>query len=225
MTEKDMRKIGLMSLALAAALLPSTLFAGRLNGFFPTQQKDQAAETNDACIEVDDESFSAFGVVTGASNGCTVEITYDTPRPNKASSTALTGTQTQGSAKVSQSVFAKFEVEISDTDGVGGVACAAADPGSPYDGSVEENVEKCKVSASMKGTSVPSDPDTVQSSNVSVSCELGTAGVNLVPAPTQTQIDTVVAAFVARKDVTIKNDGKVSITHQGVPNTGSDPCD
>ena len=220
-----MRKIELMSLVLVAALLPSTMFAGRLNGSFATEQKDQAADTNDACIEVDDDTFAASGVVTSTANGCTVEIFYETPAPNKASSTALTGNQTQGSSKVSQSVFAGLEVVISDSDGAGGIDCPAASPGSPYEGDVKEKVQKCKVNASMKGTSVPSGPDTVQSSKVSVSCELGTAGVNLVPAPSQTQLDTVVSAFLLRKDVTIKSDGTLSISHQGVPNTGNDPCD
>ena len=216
-----MRKIGFISLGLAAALLPSTMFAGRLDGFFATEQKDQAVDTNDACIEVFNNSFAVFGEVSGAANGCTVDIFYDTPEPHKASSTALKGTKTEGTSKVAQTIFSELDVTIFDTDGVGGVACAAAAPGSPYFGSVQENVEKCKVSASMKGTSVDNAADTVQSSNVSQSCELGAAGINLVPAPTQTQIDTAVAAFDGRKDVKIANDGKLSIKQQGVPETST----
>lgn len=219
-----MRTIGSISLALALLLLPSTMLAERLDGEFGTEQEAQVADTNDACIVTEGTDFRARGQVTDFSEGCTIEISYDTPEPNKASSTSLTGTKTEGTSKVSQSNFAELEVSISDTDGVGGSACAAAAPDEPYEASVEENVEKCKVNASMKGDSSTS-PDSVISSSVSVSCELGDAGANLVPPPNTAQLDVLASAFGVRTDVTLDEDGTITIKHKGVPDTGDDICD
>jgi hypothetical protein len=228
--EMRMRKIGLISLALAAALLPSTTFAGRLDGFFATQEKDQPVDTNDACIETFGDDFSAFGTVTSVDGtGCTVNISYNTPLPHKGSSTALKTGKVNGSSKVSQTIFTNFVVVVTDTDADGAGTCSIAPFLTPFIASVQEEVEKCKVTASMKGTDVTPDPDTVQSSNVSASCEFGEAGVDLVvtspvqdpTTPTQPQIDVVVNAFANRSDVKIANNGKVSIKHKGVPETST----
>jgi hypothetical protein len=210
--------------------------AGRLDGDFGTQEKDQAANTNDACLVMNDEVNFAFGQVTGVANGCTVEIDWFTPEPHKMSATALKGTKTEGSAKVDQSIFIDVTIRAFDTDGALGATCAIATPLVEFFASVNENVEKCKASASIKGTAVePPGADTVQSSSVSASCELGLAGANLVVSspvqapttPTQVQIDAVVAAFDGRKDVKLDNKGKLSIKQKGVPDTtpGTPGCD
>jgi hypothetical protein len=224
-----MRKIGLISLALAASLLPSTMFAGRLDGDFRTQQDGAAPDTNDACTVVDGVVFFVNGRVTGISGGCTAEIDYFTPEPHKASATALKGTKTEGSGKVDQSIFTDVDIDVFDTDGGGPGVCTTT-----FFGSINEDVEKCKASSSIKGTSVSGGDDTVQSSNVSVACELGVAGANVdtseaagVQPPTQAQIDVVVAAFDGRKDVKIENKGKLTIKQKGVPDTtpGTPGCD
>ena len=225
-----MRKIGLVSLALAASLLPSTMFAGRLDGDFRTQQDGAAPDTNDVCTIVSGTNFEVNGRVTGISGGCTVRIEYFTFEPHKGSASALKGTKTQGSAKVDQSIFADVFVQAFDTDGIGGIACAVPD----FFGSVNGDVEKCKASSSIKGTSVTGGPDTVQSSSASASCELGLAGANVdinnglagVQPPSQAQIDVVVDAFATNKNVKFDNKGKLSIKHKGVPEVAPDDfCD
>lgn len=223
-----MRKIGLISLALAASLLPSTMFAGRLDGDFSTQDSVAAVDTNDACIEVNDTSYDVFGRVTGISGDCTVRIDYFTPQPHKASATALKGTKTQGSAKVDQTIFSDVDISVIDTDGLAPLCTTV------FVGSVNEDVEKCKATASMKGTVVDPGADTVQSANVSATCELGEAGANVdvdpvtagVQPPSTEQIDVVVAAFDGRKDVRLDSKGKLAIKQKGVPDASEVPfCD
>ena len=217
-----MRKIGFVSLALAAALLPSTMFAGRIDGFFATQDEKAVVNTNSACTEVIGNSFEIFGFVSGTSGGCTAQIFYSTPEPHQASTSALKGNKTNSSSKVSQSIFSQVNVSVFDTDGVGPGTCDTA-----YNGSAQENIEKCKASGSLKATEA-GNTDTANSSSISTQCELGNAGASLVPTPTQAQIDTVVSAFDGRKDVKFASkDGKLQIKHKGVPlSQGAiDPCD
>jgi len=212
------------------ALLPAMAFGGRLDGFFATRDQVAADGTNDVCIEVDGTDFSVDGFVSGTSGGCTVEIGYFTDTPHSASATALKTGKTQGNAKVSQSIFTLLFIDVFDTDGAGAGTCADAFFG-------EAAPEKCKATASMKGTSVASPPannDTVQSSRVNVACRLeanlGAVDTNFVTtgvqAPTAAQADIVVAAFDGRKDVKIsgKND-ELKIKQKGIPDTTTSFCD
>jgi hypothetical protein len=214
-------KIGILALALAAMLLPSTVLAGRLDGNFTTRQDGAADETNEACVQVQADDFHTSGEVTGTSNGCTVEIDYDTGEPHKASASALKGGKTSGSGKVSQSIFSDLTIFVFDTDGGGPGLCPEAFTGTT-------DIEKCKASGSIKGTDEPDPtPDTVDSSRVNASCDLGEAGANVdvdpiavgTQAPSQAQIDVVVNAFDGRSDVKLSNNGKLSVKHQGVPDT------
>jgi len=210
------------------ALLPAVAFGGRLDGFFATRDATAADGTNDVCIEVDGTDFSVDGFVSGTSGGCAVDIFYFTDTPHSASATALKTGKTQGSAKVSQSIFTPLFIEVFDADGAGPGTCADA-----FDG--EAAPEKCKATASMKGTAVASPgADTVQSSRVNVACRLeenlGAVDTNFVTAgvqpPSAAQADVVVAAFEGRKDVKIsgKND-ELKIKQKGIPDTTTSFCD
>jgi hypothetical protein len=133
--------------------------AGQLNGDFATQDAEFAG-ANQACIVVEDDEFAATGTVTGTiQNECVVTIFYATPLPHKASTTALKSGKTKGSASVSQSIDATVVARL-EADILNGHACP-----SPW--IAQATAEKCKVTASMKGT----EPTTVESSRVTVSCE------------------------------------------------------
>lgn len=210
------------------ALLPAMAFGGRLDGLFATRDATAADGTNDVCIEVDGTDFSVDGFVSGTSGGCAVEVFYFTDLPHSASATALKTGKTTGNAKVSQSIFTPLFVDVFDADGTGPGTCADAFFG-------EAAPEKCKATASMKGTSVATGPDTVQSSRVSVACQLGvnlaTVDTNFVTTgvqpPTAAQADIVAAAFPkTRKDakITGKND-QLNIKQKGVPDTTTSFCD
>jgi hypothetical protein len=146
-----------------------------------------------------------------------VLIGYSAFEAHKFSASALKGTKSTGSVKVSQSIFSSVFVEVFDTDGGGEGVCDEA-----FEGSTEDDVEKCKVSGSIKGTSVEGDDDTVQSGRANASCEIGENGANLdtsgdegVQPPSQAQFDVVVAAFADRKDVKVDEKGKLRIRHKG----------
>ena len=228
-----MRKTGLISIALAAALLPSTMFAGRIDGNFGTQDKDAAVDTNDACTTVNGPFFALSGFVRGTSSGCQVDITYSTPEPHQGQTSALKGTKTNSSSKVSQSINTQLGVVISDADGGGAGTCAFAANGAPVIGSTQENVEKCKAQSSLKATE-NGNIDTTVSSSISVQCDIGESDADIVvTAPvghaatlSPDEVNLILAAFTDRKDVKITDKGNVSIKQKGVPNAGTvDPCD
>jgi len=210
------------------ALLPAMAFGGRLeDNDFATKDATAADATNEASISVFGREFGVEGFVRGTSGGCQVTICYDTDTPHSASATALKTGKTQGNAKVSQSIFTALVIDVIDADGPTGTGtCTDAFKG-------EAAPEKCKATASMKGTSVATGPDTVQSSRVNVACRLeanlGAVDTNLVTtgvqAPTAAQADIVVAAFDGRKDVKIsgKND-ELKIKQKGIPDTTTSFC-
>jgi hypothetical protein len=214
-------KKAVLALLAGALLMPAAGFAGRLDGDFATREDGAADDTNESCMEYEGHFNSVHGRVTGISGECTVQIDYFTETPHKASATALKGTKTEGSAKVSQSVNSDLDIVVTDTDGGGPGVCAEA-----FVGTVNSDVEKCKISGSLKGDSGP-DPDTVESARNSASCDLGEAGANVdtnggvvgIQAPSQAQIDVVVDAFADRQDVKLDNKGKLSIKHKGVADT------
>jgi hypothetical protein len=215
-----------LALTLVALLLPTAALAGRLDGAFTTRQENALDGTNEACTIASGPSFAAVGEVTGTTGGCTVVIEYGALEPHKLSATALKGTKTSGTLKVSQSVFSSLFVEVFDTDGAGEGVCDAE-----FEASVEEEVEKCKVQGAIKGTSVEGDADTTQSGRAKASCELGENGGNLdtspeegIQAPSQAQFDALVAAFADRKDVKVDAKGKLRIKHKGEPDTETPSC-
>jgi hypothetical protein len=169
----------------------------RLNGAFSLQ--DQTAGTdNAACLVADFVEFRILGLVEGATDGCNVAIFYDAFAPNKTSASVLKD-DNSGNARVAQQVETELSVTIS------GAEC----PTAPYEGSVQP--EKCKVSSSVEAT--VGSPDS--KGKVSVSCEVGSEGSELVPSPTTAQIDTIVEAFAGRSDVKITDSGKVTIKLKG----------
>jgi len=199
------RKTALALLAVGL-LLPAAGWGqeGRLNGNFFTAHETQD-EDNEACTTVEGTDFGIGGHVLGVDGLCEVEIAYFTFYPNKASAT-------ESSAKISQATFSRIEVTIRN---FGLNDCPAE---TEYFGVAEP--EKCKASSSLKGTSVPQDDDTVQSSKISVSCEIGSQGEDLSPTPPNNpQFDTLLDAFANRDDVTVDSGGKgrVEIKHAGLP--------
>jgi hypothetical protein len=175
----------------------------RLNGAFGLQ--DESAGTgNLACVVANFQFFEAFGEVVGTTGACTVEIFYDAFAPTKTSASVLKD-DGSGSAKVAQQVETFLEVTIS------GAECTAA----PYNGEVQP--EKCKTSGSVNA-SEPSD--SVDKGKVSVSCEVGSDGSQLVPSPTVEQLETIGAAFSDRSDVKITSNGKVTIKTKGEAGPG-----
>ena len=196
-------KKALLALFAGGMLLPVAGSAGRLEGDFGTRDID-AGVTNEACLRLMGTQMAVAGRVTALSGSCEVTITYFSDAPNSASASALTGTKTEGTGKVDQSVFTPLLVEISNGEGL---TCADTyiGTGAP---------EKCKVSDSVRGTSVPAGPDTVQSSSAKLDCELEGA---LTPAPNTTEQNTILDAFADRTDVKIDSKGKLSISHKGVP--------
>lgn len=231
--EKEMR-LRRMSQALLVggfALLPAMAFGGlpgRLDDDFSTVDQSQA--NNQACIVIDFDEFAVFGEVQATSGDCLVTIEYGTDTPHQGSGTSLKGTKTTGNAKVSQQIFTDVFITVEDGPGLG--VCG---PANTFAGFAEP--EKCKATASMKGTSVPpttttDPPDTVQSSRVNLSCQLGvnfanvdTAVASGIQPPTSAQADFVIAAFAARKDVTIKGkNDDLKIKQKGIPDTATPPA-
>jgi hypothetical protein len=206
-----MRKIGFISLALAAALLPSTMFAGRLDGIFQTQDSTTGLD-NEQCIVAEDREFGVAGEVSALNGPCVVRIRYGTFNPHRGTASAIRGDRTTGSVSVSQSIFTNVNIVIE------GELCLTA----PYSGVAAP--EKCRASSSMRGT--VGDPDSVTSSNGSLSCELGVDGSELSPPPSLEQVSTITAAFAERRDVRFQapNKGRLSIRHKGVVATTSTQC-
>jgi hypothetical protein len=198
--------LGLL-LAAGGLLVADGAFAGtstlRLNGFFSLQD-ESAGLDNTACVFANFTEFQVFGEVVGTTGACTVEIFYNAFAPNKASASVLKD-DGSGSAKVAQQVETFLEVTIS------GAECTAA----PYNGEVQP--EKCKTSGSVNA-SEPSD--SVDKGKVSVSCEVGSDGSQLVPSPTVEQLETIGAAFSDRSDVKITSNGKVTIKTKGEAGPG-----
>ncbi len=230
---------GIAAIALASMLLSSGALAGgafdptfRLNESFSSTEEGAANGLNEACIEVVFDDFKVDGEVTAVSGGCTAFIFYETEFPHKASASALKNNNT-GSAKVSQSVFTEVDVGAFDTDDVGPGVCADA-----FFGSVnffQEDSEKCKASASMKGTANASpNPDSLQSAKINMNCELGEQGANIdtsgatgTQAPTAAQYAVVTSAFEGRQDVKVDDNGKLKIKQKGVEeaSTATPFCD
>jgi hypothetical protein len=192
---------GLVAVAPAFAQPTSTL---RLNGGFSL---DDAVESDDnhACVLASFTVFEVFGVVTGTDGACTVTISYTGVVPNKASAPVLKSDD-GGSAKVSQQVETRIDVNI------GGAECSNAF-------SASATPEKCKVSGSVNATEGFGSPDTVENGKVSLSCDLGENGTELSSDPDPGQIDTILAAFAGRKDVKFSSKGKLTIKTKGVPST------
>jgi hypothetical protein len=222
-----MKKIGIVAVASAALLLPSVGFAGagRLDGEFGIRQADAADMTNEACVDAAGDDFSLFGRAFGSASGCEVEIRYDAGLPHKASAKALKGNKTAGSVKISQSIFVQASVIIGEP----GPATTTCDDALEMLASNLGEVEKCKASGSVKGTSVADADDTVSSGRMSFSCDLGEAGANLdtdlvmtnIQPPSPAQMDVVAAAFEGRKDVKLGNNGRLKIKMKGVPDETS----
>jgi hypothetical protein len=223
-----MKKIGIVAVTSAALLLPSLGAAGRLDGEFGIRQADAPDSTNEACVDASGDDFSLFGRVFGNASGCEVEIRYDADLPHKASAKALKGNKTEGSVKISQTIFVGARVIIREP-GAGDTCDDALEMFSSNEG----EVEKCKASGSVKGTSVPEPADdTVSSGRISFSCDLGEAGASLdtdlvtenIQPPSQAQFDVVVAAFEGRKDVKLANKGRLKIKMKGVPDDTPVAC-
>ncbi len=194
----------LLALFASGMLLPVAASAGsassgRLEGDFGTRDAT-ASVANEACLRLNGTEMAVAGRVTALSGFCEVTITYFSDAPNSVSASAITGSKTDGTGKVDQSVFTPILVEISNGEGV---TC-----GDTYIGTGRP--EKCKVSGSVKGTF----PSTVQSSSAKLDCELEGA---LTPAPTTNEQNTIIDAFADRKDVKIDSKGKLSISHKGIP--------
>jgi len=204
-------KKAVLALLAGGLLLPAAGFADRLNNSFRTLDKTNAAD-NEACIVADGPFFGVGGDVHAVSGNCDVDIFYFSDLPNSASASAITGSKTSGTAKVSQGIFTDITITVDDTGG----SCASG----TYEGSASS--EKCKASGSMKGT--VGSPDTVDSSKVSLSCDLGDAGANLSPVPSTNTLSTITTAFGSRKDVKIDSKGKLSIKHDGATATPSGFC-
>ena len=171
----------------------------RLDGVFQMEDAN-AGDDNEACVIATGVVFQGLGRVLGTTGACQVEITYNAFRPNKASASVLKDDDS-GTAKVSQQVQTFLTVEIA------GEGCATA----PYTG--QAFPEKCKASGSVSASE--GTPDTVEKGKVSVSCEVGSDGSELVPSPTTEQVETIVAAFADRSDVKITDSGKVTIKTKG----------
>lgn len=193
--------IGLGFIAIAGSvLLASAALAGvpteRLNGVFSMQDKSEGVD-NEACVIASFQSFYLLGEVSETtSDGCLVEIFYQTITPNKASAS---NTKDDGKGKASVAQQSTTELIGSITD-VG--ECSVPN----YSGTAFP--EKCKASASVNG-SEPSD--STDKGKVSVSCELGSDGSELEPSPTTAQVDKFVEAFSDRKDVNVTDSGKLTI--------------
>jgi len=193
-----------LALLLAGLLLPAAGWAqeGRLNGNFYTEDETQQ-DDNEACTSVDGTDFGIGGRVVGLDGDCKVSLTYFTVFPHKASAT-------NSSAKVSQSSHVFVEVTIEDDE-------AFCPTENKYVGSAEP--EDCKAIVSLKGTSVAQADDEVQSSKLTMSCDLGRDGDELgpnVPTP-EVQFQTIVNAFANRDDVKLDSKGRLKLTHAGVP--------
>jgi len=205
-----MRIIGLTSLVVAAVLVSSAVLAGRVDGKFATED----GVGNQACTVIEGTAFSVVGTVAGpVTNGCAVTIGYATPLPHKASSSALKGDKTKGSSKVSQSIDALVTVRFEDV--------TLASCTTPW--VAESTAEKCKVSASLKSSTASS----ADSSRVSVSCELGNEGADLDTLAGTAQFSTLVTAFEGVENVKLDDKGKLTIKHDGVPDTSAPvqlPC-
>ena len=83
---------------------------------------------------------------------------------------------------------------------------------APIRTSAPSSFQKCKVSDSVRGTSVPAGPDTVQSSSAKLDCEIEGA---LTPAPNTTEQNTILDAFADRDDVKIDSEGELVHLPQG----------
>jgi hypothetical protein len=200
--------IGLGLLAAAGSvLMAGSALAGsstlRLNGSFGLQD-ESAGTDNLACVVASFTTFQVFGLVAGTTGACTVGISYNAFAPTKTSASVLKD-DGSGSAKVAQQVETFLAVTIS------GAECTTA----PYSGEVQP--EKCKTSASVNA-SEPSE--SVDKGKVSVSCEVGSDGSQLVPSPTVEQLETIGAAFADRSDVKITSNGKVTIKTKGEAGPG-----
>ena len=109
----------LLALLAGGMLLPvavsagSSSPAGRLEGDFGTRDTD-AGVTNEACLRLIGTEMAVAGRVTALSGFCEVTITYFSDAPNSATASALTGTKTEGTGKVDQSVATQLIVEISN---------------------------------------------------------------------------------------------------------------
>jgi hypothetical protein len=211
-------KKAVLALLVGGVLLPSGVFAGRLEGLFSTTQEGTDG-TNEACIEADGRDFGVDGGVSATSGNCTCEMFYETSAPHKAAAKALKEGKTEGTASVSQSIFTAFFVEVF------GEGCTEA-----FFGFVD--VEKCKANAKMKGTS--GSPDTLDSATIKASCELGENGGNIdtdletagVQAPTPQQYEVCPNAFEGRSDVNFSGsaDKNVNISQKGVADSTDPFC-
>lgn len=213
------------SFVFASGVFAQEINQARLDGEFSTQDVSQESDgANEVCFSFDDDDdVEVDGQVQNTNGGCLVTINYDTDAFTSASAKALKPGQTAGTAKLAQSIFVDMGVEIEECllDFVG-----------------EARIEKCSVSASLKGTQVPDteiedDNDIVDSIKASVKCELGedlaefdtddvTPGIQ---PPTQEQADAVVGAFSDRSDVKLASSGKLQISHNGVRDTITPRCD
>jgi hypothetical protein len=211
-------KKAMLALLVGGLLLPSGVFAGRLEGLFSSTQEGGADGANDACIEAEGRDFGVAGAVVGTSGNCTCEIGYDTFSPHKAAAKSLKEGKIEGTASVSQQIFTGFFVDVS------GLECAEA-----FFGFVD--VEKCKASAKMKGTS--GAPDTLDSATIKASCELGENGSNIdtsegvgVQPPTPQQYGLLPSCFEGRNDVKFSGsaDKNVSISQKGVADSTDPFC-
>jgi hypothetical protein len=148
-------------------------------------------------------------VVTGTDGACTVTISYTGAVPNKASASVLKSDD-GGSAKVSQQVETRIDVNIGGAERSNAFVASAAP-------------EKCKVSGSVKATECFGSPDTVEQGRISLTCDLGENGTELDADPTPEQLEAIVAAFADRKDVKFSSNGKLTIKTKGARDDG-DGC-
>lgn len=223
-------QVGALALSIASAALASTAFAqvidqARLDGEFSTQDESQESDgANEVCFSFDDDDdIEVDGQVQNPTGGCLVTIGYDTDAFTSASGKALKPGQTAGTAKLSQSIFVDMSVAIE---------------GCLLDFVGEARIEKCSVSASLKGTQVPDtevedDNDIVDSLKASVKCELGEDLAEIdtddvtpgIQPPTQEQADAVVGAFSNRSDVKLASSGKLQISHTGIRDDDTPRCE
>ncbi len=202
-------KKAVLALLAGGLLLPAAGFAGRIDGFFRTEDATNGSN-NEACTTIDDTDFGVSGVARAVNGNCLTEIFYFTFDPHKGSASVIKGNQTDGTGKVSQSIETFVQIFTHDN---GLLDCPAA---NEYLGSASP--EKCKANASVKAVE---STDAILKSQASLTCNIGNSGADLDNAigapPDATQFTQITTAFGDRKDVkfTGKDGQNLKINHKG----------
>lgn len=177
------------SLILPAGLAVAGAAPPVVNGVF-VFQSDVGGTNNCSEIEFGGEFFEVDGEVTGLGlDDDTITITYDQDFISGVNAKSDRGRiqQKEGS-----------EVIVQLTPGAGSPTPAYTGAATP---------EKCKIQGAIK--------DAGASAKVKLKCDLGPNFDQLTPPPSPAQLSSILTGFGNRKDVKLRDNGKVKITQKG----------